>query len=768
MTMNNKYFLIRSAFLLGLMFLFSASATFSQPGALDTKFSTAAGFAFETGKNPAIYAMAVQADGKIVVGGQFSSFNGTKCNYIARLNADGTFDDSFNTGAGLNNPVRTISIQKDGKIIAGGQFTSFNGNQQNHIIRLNSDGSKDESFNVGSSFNDVVYATVIQPDGKIIAGGKFTNFNGTWQNFIARLNSDGAIDLVFYPEKGFNDVVYALALQDDGKVLAGGVFTAFNGSPANRIVRLSADGKADASFLTGSGFDNDVRVIEIDNDNKIVAGGYFTSFNGKTSGYLARINTNGSLDDSFKSGTGFNGSVQALSVQSDNRIIAGGFYTAFNGTERKNISRINADGTIDASFVPGKGANAGVMAVQIGNTVLLAGSFTSYNDATANQVCRLISDPYIISVSPTTDICAGGNLTVEFNSQGNFAEGNVFTIQLSDTRGDFSNAVNIGSLTAVSGGSISAVIPRTTPTGVGYRVRLVASNPAVKSKPNDTDISIRALITPTVSISASPSEPVCAGTEIKFTATERNGGNSPVFQWKINGNNTGSNAEIFSNNSLKNGDVISCVLTSNAQCLSENNVVSNTVAVKVNPLVTPTINISVSPDGKICEGKEVKFTASTTNGGASPFFQWKKNGTVVGGNSVNYTDASLKNTDAITCLVKSNEQCLAKKEAESSSVVMKVNPKLNPSVTITAEPVDSICPTAEVLFTANPVNAGNDPLYQWKKNGKNVGSNSARLSDNSWSNGDVVTCVITTSAECFTEKEATSNSVGVSVKKCTP
>jgi len=407
------------------LFLFTGVSS-AQPGALDSKFSTGSGFLFETGKSAAIYSMVLQPDGKIVVGGQFVSFNGNKCSHIVRLNADGSFDESFNTGFGFNNPVRTVSIQADGKIIAGGQFTSFDDKQQNHIIRLNADGSKDESFNVGSAFNDVVYASIIQPDGRIVTGGKFTNFNGTWQNYVSRLNADGTIDVLFDAEKGFNDIVYALALENDDKIVAGGIFTAFNGSTANRIIRLNADGKADGSFNSGTGFDNDVRALTVDANERIIAGGYFSGYNGKNNGYIVRINTNGTLDETFKTGTGFNGSVLSLLAQNNNQVIAGGYYTAYNGTDRKNISRLNSDGTIDNSFNSGKGTNGGVIAVREGKKIYLGGGFTTYNDAAANQICRLISEPYIISVLPASSVCAGSVVKVEFSSEGTFNEGNIF------------------------------------------------------------------------------------------------------------------------------------------------------------------------------------------------------------------------------------------------------------------------------------------------------------------------------------------------------
>ena len=142
--------------------------------------------------NSSVEAIAVQADNKIVIGGQFATVNGVTSNYIARLNSTGTLDTDFTTniGTGANIFVLALGIQPNGKIVVGGPFTTFNGVTSNRIARLNSDGTLDTAFtsNIGSGANLTINAISIQV-GKIVIGGQFTTFNGVTVNRIARLNS---------------------------------------------------------------------------------------------------------------------------------------------------------------------------------------------------------------------------------------------------------------------------------------------------------------------------------------------------------------------------------------------------------------------------------------------------------------------------------------------------------------------------------------------------------------------------------------------------
>ncbi|WP_317039503.1 T9SS type A sorting domain-containing protein [Thermoflexibacter ruber] len=171
-----------------------------------------------------------------MIGGEFTTYNGSTTNRIVRLNTDGSIDASFNIGTGFSSNVNTIAVQNDGKIIVGGQFGLFNGNTANALARLNTNGSADAGFNIGTGFNNSVFALALQADGKIIVGGAFTIFNGNLTNArrIVRLNTDGSQDAVFNTGTGFNSDVFSLKMSADGRfVYVGGKFTNFNG-----LVRL--------------------------------------------------------------------------------------------------------------------------------------------------------------------------------------------------------------------------------------------------------------------------------------------------------------------------------------------------------------------------------------------------------------------------------------------------------------------------------------------------------------------------------------------------
>jgi len=176
-------------------------------------------------------------------------------NYIARLNADGSLDTSFNVGTGANALVQAIALQTDGKVLIGGSFTTVNDEARNYITRLNSNGSLDASFNIGAGANGVVRSLTLQADGKVLIGGGFTALNGVSINRIARLNSNGSVDASFNPGTGANDFVKAITLQADGKVLIGGEFTTMNDLPHNSIARLNNNGLLDTSFNAYTGGD---------------------------------------------------------------------------------------------------------------------------------------------------------------------------------------------------------------------------------------------------------------------------------------------------------------------------------------------------------------------------------------------------------------------------------------------------------------------------------------------------------------------------------
>ena len=291
-----------------------------------------------TGASTTVRAISIQSDDKILIGGDFTSYNGTSINRIARLNADGTLDTSFDPGTGPSASVRAISIQSDGKILIGGDFTSYNGTSHNRIVRLNADGTLDTSFDPGTGANATVQAISIQSDGKILICGDFISYNGTSRNYIARLNADGTLDTGFTPGTGPNAAVQALSIQSNGKILIGGDFTSYNGTSINRIARLNADGTLDTSFDPGTGANNIVRAISVLSNGKILICGDFIRINFVTRSGLARLNADGTLDTGFTPGTVGGGNVLAISVTSADAFLIVGGFTTYDGTAINRIA----------------------------------------------------------------------------------------------------------------------------------------------------------------------------------------------------------------------------------------------------------------------------------------------------------------------------------------------------------------------------------------------------------------------------------------------
>lgn len=392
-------------------------------GTFDHTFDTG------TGANNYVNSIARQPDGKIIIGGLFTSYNGIGRNRITRLTSDATLDYTFNPGTGANNNLQSIAFQKDGKIIIAGGFTTYNGNGSNYIARLNMDGSSDTAFNPGTGTDNWIYSTTVQSDGKILISGLFTNFNGVARNRIARLNNSGTLDATFNPGSGANDRVFSTTVQSDGKILLVGRFNAFNGTNKNYIARLNTDGSIDNTFVTGTAADSLIRTIALQPDGKILIGGRFKFFNGTSRNRIARLNTNGMLDTSFSPGSGANGTVEAIVVQSDGKIIIGGGFTSYNGTTRNHIARLNTDGTLDNTFIPDEGTNNDVLsiAIQPDGKIIIVGAFTSCQGIIRNYIARLNTNG---TIDKTFDPGSGADswiYTTAIQDNGKIIIGGVFT-----------------------------------------------------------------------------------------------------------------------------------------------------------------------------------------------------------------------------------------------------------------------------------------------------------------------------------------------------
>lgn len=352
-----------------------------------------------------VRAVAAQPNGKVLMGGSFTNVNGLIRNKIARLKADGTIDNTFlNNLAGMDADVYAIRVQADGKILIGGQFTNVNAVARKGIARLNEDGSPDTTFLHGQPGPDHRVSTmVLQSDDKIVVGGSFSKVNGVARSGIARLNPDGSLDTAFLDGMAGAAPLsppyslHSLALQEDGRLLVGGWFTNFNGAPAPGVVRLNTNGSLDSSFACSLLYQAAVEALAVQDDGKILIGGYFNTVNGVFRAGLARLYADGALDQSFML-TNVDGIVKGIAVREDHRILFGGSWYGgeaggghiFGG----GLALLHADGSLSDSSTPwDQIAYVESFFCQPDGKVVIGGGFRDVNGAYRQGVARFMGWP---------------------------------------------------------------------------------------------------------------------------------------------------------------------------------------------------------------------------------------------------------------------------------------------------------------------------------------------------------------------------------------
>ena len=366
------------------------------------------------GSNSVTYKAAQHIDGRVVVVGAFASWNGaSSVNRVARLNADGTRDTAFNATLG-SGPTLTqdhVLVQPDNKIIVTGALSSWSGSSSTYrIVRLNEDGSLDSNFiaNIGTgptnasvSTGAQIFNLVRQSDGKLLLVGSFTSWNGLEAGGIVRLNTDGSLDETFRANigNGAANHVGAIGLQSDGKIILAGSFVTWRGETVNRIIRLNTDGTRDTTFTTGTGLNKPVYGLAMQSDNKIVIVGEFTTYNGATTNRVLRLNSDGTLDTAFSSNilAGPDTLATRISIQSDGKLLVSGQFGTWKTATVGSLVRLNSNGTIDAGFSSAIGSALSSSAVnsilvQSDQKLIVLGGFTSWNGTPVGRIVRLNAD----------------------------------------------------------------------------------------------------------------------------------------------------------------------------------------------------------------------------------------------------------------------------------------------------------------------------------------------------------------------------------------
>ena len=418
----------------------------------------------------------------------------------------------------------------------------------------------------------------------------------------------------------------------------------------------------------------------------------------------------------------------------------------------KNATPIS--GATNSTYTTTTAANGDSYTVTLTSNALCPTGNPATSNAIAVTVNPTVTPSVSITASPSNTICTGG--TVTFTAAPTNA-GTTPTYVWNKNGAAISGATNVtySTTTAANGDSYTV----TMTSNAACASPLTATSSAIV-------MTVTSTVVPTVSVVASPSSTICAGTSVTFTATSGNGGTTPTYQWKKGGVNiAGETNSTYTTTTAVNGDSYTVTMTSSSACASPATATSSAIVMTVNPTITPSVTIAVSPSGAICAGTSVTFTATPTNGGGAPAYQWKKGGIAISGETnATYTTTSAANGDSYTVTMTSNAACVSPATATSSAIVMNVNSAVTPSVSTVVSPTGAICAGTSVTFTATPTNGGTAPTYQWKKGGVAIsGETNATYTTTTAANSDSYTVTMTSNALCASPTTATSTAIVMAV-----
>lgn len=400
----------------------------------------------------------------------------------------------------------------------------------------------------------------------------------------------------------------------------------------------------------------------------------------------------------------------------------------------------------------------------ITRTYAAPGTYNITLTATNGSCTFPITQPITISSSVTPSV------SITANPSGSICAGTPITFTATGA-GLTSNATYQWYLnnTAIAGATNTTYTASNLQNGDNIHIVAIPNNPCATASSvtsNIITITVLPLVTPSVTITSVPNAAVCVGTNVTFTANPTNGGTAPTYQWMVNGVAvSGATGATFSSSTLQNGAVVTVVMTSNVACPNAPTATSNAITVTVNPTLVPSVSIVSNPNASVCAGAPITFTATPTNGGTTPVYQWMVNGAPVNGaTGATFTSTTLQNGDVVTVNLTSNAVCVNPATATSNAININIITNLVPTVSITNQPVGTNCAGTNITFTATPTNEGTTPTYQWFVNGNPVaGATGATFSSSNLNNGDIVTVTLNSSITCVTNNPATSNAINMSV-----
>lgn len=394
------------------MVMLPPAARAASPDASSTPVSYSDGTAsatFLAGTTSTVAAIAVQGDGRIVIGGSFGTVSddgfvtSSTRRGVARFHPNGALDPSFADPNVFSLTVNALAIDPEGRIVVAGNFGTLGTVARAKLGRLHANGALDTSF-ANPNLNNSVNAIVLQ-GSKPIVGGNFTTAGASSSSRagVARFHANGALDDGFpdaalaggyYPASNATSTyVSAMAVDGDGRIVIGGQFGEVRGEDRRNIARLTADGLLDNTFAGpadpggGYAFDGPVQALGLEGSGSIIAGGNFNDVAGSTVGGLVRLAADGTLDGTFLPNVS-DGSVRAIAVQGDGEIVLGGNLTSVGGVARSRLARISATGALDTGFDPAPNGEVRALTLDAGD-LLVGGNFQNIAGEPRYRFARL-------------------------------------------------------------------------------------------------------------------------------------------------------------------------------------------------------------------------------------------------------------------------------------------------------------------------------------------------------------------------------------------
>lgn len=702
--------------------------------------------------------------------------------WVVKLNATGAIEWKTIVGGSLNEGGNSLKETSDGYVFCGttyssdGDFTGNHGFPDAFVFKLDKSGNLLWSRTYGSSGFDGGYDIEATLDGGYVFTG-FAELNdgdvsgvqAALAAWVVKLDVNGNIQW----QKAIGEIYvfwgYAIKQAPDG----GYIVTGEADDPDDEdvlVAKLDAGGNLEWMKTFGGdrsdGNDGAANITVTTAGDYVIAagisggGGHISNYFGATDLWVFKLNQQGDLLwERTYGGSGYEGS-GSIRQTCDGGFILGGFTQSNDGhiTENKGVAdgwilKLDAEGYLQWQKTLGgsqRDNTHSVVETSDGGFIVAGHAASSDGDATANYG---LSDVWVVKLActpPNTPVAITGNIAPCEGATVNYSIAPVPCAQ------GYTWSVP-GDWTIVSGqGTNEITLLAGNDPG---QVSVVAYNSCRPSPPLAVNVSPVPTQAPAITISSSLNGSICAGTRVTFNAVVT-GTVVPVYQWKKNGMNVGQNLPQYEDDDLLDNDIITCEISGTTGCGTYSNV-SDPIVITVSPPLTPTVSITGSA-ATICQGEEVVFTATPANGGSSPVYTWYINNIHVGANAAVFRTTTLADGDIVSCMLTSSEGCVTSPNATSNQLPVAVNTGVQASVDITASKT-TICENDEVTFTAQAVNGGTSPSYQWMINSVAAGNNTPVFVTNNLSNGDEVYCIVTPGANTCAANNASSATIPITI-----